>query len=896
MKIHFYLRFHTEFGQQLQVTSNWVGAGSELKEVMQMNHLNNEFWHLTVDVSGIAANQFQYAYQLVTRDGELVKEWGEDRIILLQDKDSQDIQVIDTWNHAGEYENAFYTAPFANILLPKHAVKKAKQQKSPTHTFRVKAPLLHKNEVICITGVGPVLGEWDTEAPILFHVEGNWWTADLDLPKEGFPLTYKYGVYNIKNKSFVRFETGENRTLFGDATHNSKTLVHDGFVSLPNNHWRGAGIAIPVFSLRSKDSFGVGEFSDLALLADWADEVNMKLIQLLPINDTTATNTWTDSYPYAAISAFALHPIFINLEKVAGKKHADLIKPLKKKQKELNELTVVDYEEVLRIKIETLHQVFEAQKNDWPAEKDYSHFFEANKHWLVPYAAFCCLREKHNSADYTKWKLHSVYDADAIEKFVSPSLKHHDQIRFHYFVQYHLHLQLKEATSYAHKKGIIVKGDIPIGIYRYSCDAWMAPDLYRMDQQAGAPPDDFAIKGQNWGFPTYNWSKMQEDGFTWWKQRFAQMSTYFDAFRIDHILGFFRIWSIPLKSVEGIMGHFEPAIPVYANEFQQRNIWFEYYRYTRPFINDQVLWDKFGNLTLGVQNTFLDDTGFGQYSFKSNFDTQRKIEAWFELQEKNEENEGIRQGLYDLHANVILFEVEGSNRQQFHFRFGMESTSSFQALEWDTQQGLKELYVNYFFRRQDVFWMKEAMQKLPALKASTNMLICGEDLGMVPDCVPDVMKKLGILSLEIQRMPKDPAKEFFHPNDAPYLSVVTPSTHDMSTIRGWWEEDRAKTQRFFNNELGQWGDAPLHCEAWINKSIIIQHLYSPAMWSIFQLQDLFGTDEKIRREDAAEERINVPSIAKHYWRYRMHMTLEELLKEKGYNHEVKEYIKASGRG
>ncbi|MEJ7769427.1 MAG: 4-alpha-glucanotransferase, partial [Chitinophagaceae bacterium] len=202
---------------------------------------------------------------------------------------------------------------------------------------------------------------------------------------------------------------------------------------------------------------------------------------------------------------------------------------------------------------------------------------------------------------------------------------------------------------------------------------------------------------------------------------------------------------------------------------------------------------------------------------------------------------------------------------------------------------------NYFYHRQDEYWRKEAMKKLPALKASTNMLICGEDLGMVPGCVPEVMHQLGLLSLEIQRMPKNPGREFFHPNDAPYLSVVMPSTHDMSTIRGWWQEDPVKTQRFFSNELGQWGDAPVASEPWINRAVIIQHLYSPAMWAIFQLQDLFGMSEKLCRDNPAEERINIPADPNHFWGYRMHFPLENLLKEKEFNTALKSYIHASGR-
>jgi 4-alpha-glucanotransferase len=439
-----------------------------------------------------------------------------------------------------------------------------------------------------------------------------------------------------------------------------------------------------------------------------------------------------------------------------------------------------------------------------------------------------------------------------------------------------------------------VKGDLPIGIYRYSCDAWVAPDLYIMNAQAGAPPDDFAIKGQNWGFPTYNWKKMQEDGFAWWRQRFEQMSKYFDAFRIDHILGFFRIWSIPMDAVEGILGKFVPAIPVHITELHQNWISFDYYRYCKPFINDAVLGEIFGSDAYYVRQNFINEY-HGALVLKEEFNTQRKVELHFNHQEQNDFNNKIKYGLFDVIRNIILIEEEGSQQQQFHFRINVDHTISFRYLDDHSKGRLKDLYFNYFYRRQDSFWKNEAMHKLPALKRSTNMLVCGEDLGMVPDCVPDVMNQLGMLSLEIQRMPKDPKIDFFHPADAPYMSVVTPSTHDMSTIRGWWEEDTAKTQRFYNNILGHWGGSPFYCEPWINREIIVQHLYSPAMWSIFQLQDILGISAKLRRNNPNDERINVPANPKHYWRYRMHISLEDLIKEKEFNTEFKGYITASGR-
>ena len=526
----------------------------------------------------------------------------------------------------------------------------------------------------------------------------------------------------------------------------------------------------------------------------------------------------------------------------------------------------------------------------------YKKYFQDNQHWLVPYAAFCYLRDQYGTVDFSKWPAYKKFNDADIKRLTDKNSDAYTEIGKHYFVQYNLHLQLLEATTYAHANGIILKGDIAIGVYRHGADAWQNPDLFHLDFQAGAPPDDFAVKGQNWGFPIYNWDAMRQDGFAWWKQRFEQMKDYFDAFRIDHILGFFRIWAIPMESIQGIMGHFVPSIPIHVNEFNSAGIWFDFERYTKPYITENVLWELFGYDNELVKSLFLKYNGFDSYSLLPEFKTQSLVEIYFQSLEKDNQHDKIKQGMFNLISNVIFFTQENSNGQQFHFRFGMENTSSFRNLDEKTQGQLKELYLNYFFQRQDDFWMKEALQKLPSLKRVTNMLICGEDLGLVPSCVPEVMRQMGLLSLEIQRMPKKSGNDFFHPNDAPYMSVVTPSTHDMSTIRGWWEEDRERIQKFYNHEMGQWGEAPQHCESWINKAIVLQHLYSPAMWSIFQLQDFFGIDELIRRDNPNDERINIPADPKHYWQYRMHITLEDLLLSNSFNDELKLMISDSGRG
>lgn len=901
-KIAFQLRYHTRIGENIFVTGDHSVLGdNDINKALPLHYLNEDYWfgELEIPEEQQLTKLISYKYFIRDEHGNINAELGSDKVIDPALYNVEEIRLIDSWSYAGYYENTFFTEPFKNVLLKDRLTPIAlKEPEVYTHTFRIKAPLLLKNQAIGLYGSVEELGKWDVSKPVLMSRKpgDDWWTVNLDLSSASYTITYKYGMYEVSSKEFVRLEGGTNRMVYGGANPNKLTILSDGFAVLPNSGFKGAGVAIPVFSLRSEESLGVGEFNDIKLLVDWAKHVGLKVIQILPVNDTIATHTWSDSYPYAAISAFALHPVFLHLPLVVLAENSSLLQELDSIKEELNLLNKVDYERALNTKLQFVKKIYGSQKQATFASEDFNSFFQENSHWLVPYAAFSYLRDEFGTPDFSRWPKYSQYNEEEIKQLaLSPSTVS-DEVGIHYFTQFHLHLQLKAATEYAHENGIIVKGDIPIGIYRNSSDAWQEPALYNMDKQAGAPPDDFAIKGQNWGFPTYNWQRMQQDGFAWWKKRFSQMRYYFDAFRIDHILGFFRIWSIPMHAVEGIMGTFVPALPVHINELHDRGIDMDIGRLTTPYINDGILWEIFGALNDKVKSEYLEITGNGHYALKPAFDTQRKVEAHFEGFTPGVESGKIKNGLFELISNVILFEAENSNKQQFHFRIAMENTPSFRYLDGWVQEKLKELYVNYFFRRQDHYWMEEAMHKLPELKRSTNMLICGEDLGMVPDCVPGVMKQLGILSLEIQRMPKDPTKEFFHPNDAPYLSVVTPSTHDMSTIRGWWEEDPSKTQRFYNHQLGKWGMAPTFCEPEINTAIVIQHLYSPAMWSIFQLQDLLGMDGSIRRNNPADERINVPANPKYYWQYRMHLSLEDLMKEDGFNNTLREYLTASGRG
>lgn len=895
MTIRFHLRFSTRYGQRLLVMGDHPSLGAmDPQAAIPMHYLTDQFWSADITLpEKTPPASIRYKYLLQETDGRLVEEWGSDRQ-LERVLEQPLLQTLDTWSHAGEFEQTFQTGPFRQILLPQRTVDKAPVPlQSPLTCFRIKAPLLPAGQSIRLIGTGAALGNWKETAARSMQWTGYWWEAFVDLSAEAEPVRYKYGVWNDHQNTWLHYEDGSDRTIPASMLDRSGIVyIHDGFARLPNNTWRGAGLSIPVFSIRTEKSFGVGEFADLPLLADWAKALGMKLIQILPINDTTAFHNWKDSYPYAGISAFALHPLYISLSAIAGEEQADLLKEWEAKRIELNQLPVVDYAAVMKTKWTLLRELYDRIGKSCLSSGGYKSYWKEQQHWLKPYCIFSYLRDQNQTADFSDWPSHNSYDPDACKPLLKAGTKSAKAIAFYGFVQYHLHLQLKQAVQYLHQQGIILKGDIPIGVNRHGCDAWVAPELYHMHWQAGAPPDDFTAIGQNWGFPTYNWQRMQADGFTWWRQRFQQMELYFDAFRIDHILGFFRIWSIPTHAVEGLLGRFVPAIPIRANEFAQRGIPFQAERYTQPYITDTYLSQLFAADAESVRDFFLEPAEMGTYSLRPAFATQRQIERFF--QQPNQWPVGTREKLYALVANVILFVEEGTE-PGYHFRISMEKTYSFSCLPAEIQHALRELYIDYFYKRQDDFWFREAMQKLPSLKSATNMLVCGEDLGMVPHCVPDVMQQLGILSLEIQRMPKDPHRRFFHPKDAPYLSVVTPSTHDMNTLRAWWEEDAERTRVFYQQELNQWGDPPQFCESWVNRAILEQHLQCPALWSIFQVQDLLGCSDRLRRQMPQEERINDPANPNQYWRYRMHLSLEKLLQEAPFNQEFSQTVQAAGR-
>lgn len=904
MRIHFELSINPlkELTKEAEIyliagTKN----GEERKLLMQRDKGNH--WYLEMEFSGARPFSLKYHYSWQLDERIQIPEENRRRIFKWRPGMPGIFYLMDSWNNPSEVQNTLLKSPFSKAFLHEKLHEKLKSQKpSPaafTHKFSVLVPLLEQGKSLCLLGNHSSLKHWDTRHPVLMKQEGNKWFAEVNIVHdENVPVEYKYGIYDNETRSFLTYEEGENRKfLLKKEKEPSCTLITDNFCRFLTHSWRGGGVSIPVFSLRSRESVGIGEFTDIKLLADWAEKTGLKILQLLPINDTTATKTWRDSYPYAAISAFALNPVYINLKKsgVFPAKHP-FEKKYNKAKERLNLLAEIDYESVLDFKWRYLKALYKIRKEEFLENKKFKNFFKQNKSWLQPYAVFCYLRDKFSTADYSRFGEFSVFDEERINHFSSEKQSWFDQIAIHYFIQFHLHLQLEDAVKYAHKKGIALKGDIPIGIYRYSVDAWMNPGQYSLDMQAGAPPDSFAVKGQNWKFPTYNWEVMASDGFSWWKNRLNHLSLYFDAIRFDHILGFFRIWQIPSDQVEGIMGYFAPSKPFSLSELEERGIAFDESRFCDPVITFQMLGEYFNHDASEVKKIFLQETDEENYKLKSEFSTQRQIEIFFK--EKDKVGKALpgywKQGLFDFISNVLFFRAD-KEKALFHPRFGMMETVSFLKLPGEQKLKLRRLHDDYFYQRHEKLWKEEALRKLPSLKENTDMLVCGEDLGMMPQSVPETMQFLGLLSLEVQRMPKQWGREFMDIAGVPYLSVITTGTHDMSTLRSWWEEDKARTQRFYNDVMHHYGTAPYFCEPWVVKEILLQHFRSNAMLAIIPMQDFLGISGAIRRENPHDERINIPANPEHYWRYRMHLSLEQILANDELNDAIREITYSSGR-
>lgn len=890
MTVQFNIKYKVMFGEQ--IVANIQTEEGELK--LPLETTDGERWVCDWCVES-PEKSYTYYYS-VEREGRAVKtEWLMIKHQL--DVNAKKAAVYTLYDHwKAMPEDAFlYSSAFTDCINHQAPQEMKPETGSKIVRLVVRAPQLRDGERLGVLGADKALGAWDVQKilPMTQHTY-NEWVADIDATHlEGSHLEFKFVAFrNAKNE--LLWETSMNRTVDLPEMKAGELVSYEldqAFFALYNR--KLAGTQVPVFSLRTRKSAGIGDFGDLKTMIDFVASTGQKVLQLLPINDTTITHTWTDSYPYSCISVFAIHPQYADLHALPELKDAKARAEAEKTRAELNALDKIDYEKVNDFKINYLRQIFNQEGEKMMKTAEYKAFFQASELWLVPYAQYSYLRDKNGTADFNQWPDHQVWDEAERKVLADPKTAAYKNVAFFYFVQFVLDRQMQEAHEHAKAKGVILKGDIPIGVNRNGCDVWTEPKYFNLNGQAGAPPDDFSANGQNWGLPTYNWFEMLKDGCQWWNRRFQNMARYFDAYRIDHVLGFFRIWEIPVHSVHGLLGQFAPALAMSREEIESYGLHFQEDRFTRPFITDWVLDRVFHERAGEVKEKYLDRLDDERYQMKPEVDTQRKVEALF-ADVTNEKELWLRDGLYALISDV-LFVRDHTNPGVFHPRISAQLDFIYESLYDNDKAAFNRLYNDYFYRRNNQFWYQEAMKKLPKLVQATRMLVCAEDLGMVPDCVPWVMDELKILSLELQSMPKDPSVKFGHLSRNPYRSVCTISSHDMPTLRMWWDENIQRTQEYYNTMLYRQGSAPHPLPGWLASDIISRHLTSPSMLCILSIQDWLATDEALRLPDADAERINIPANPKHYWRYRMHLNIEDLAADKRFVQNITEMISQSGR-
>ena len=884
MKLKFTIHYGTQWGENLVVVIAYRSQDNTEK-VRKLLMTTTDGWQWEMETSAIESRQhpitsFSYYYQVEDADGNVLRrEWDAVPRVYWFDSTKNYI-LADQWRDIPLQYHLYSNAYLTTQLLPQGEQTQALRVPlyRKTILFRVSAPQLQRGQSVAIVGSHPALGSWSPARYLRMEYLGRFdWLLSVNVDAIPLPIEYKYVIVDDETHSLVTWEEGDNRTTEELISSEQPVGIPDGTVlvaygenlRVKEHTWRAAGVVVPVFSLRSEHSFGVGDFGDLRRMVDWAVTTGMKFIQILPVNDTSVTHNWSDSYPYNIVSAFALHPQYLDLEALGTLKDKGKMTAYRRQQRELNALGYSDYEAVERVKDAYIRELFVERGKGVLDSKEFKTWFQENEDWLVPYA---------------QWVVKQGRVTDLAQV---------------YYVQYNLHLQLKAAADYAREKGVVIKGDVPIGVNRESAETELHPKLFHLKAQTGAPPDTFSQNGQNWGFPTYDWSekrKVSSEKLSlaeWFRRRCRWMEQYFDAIRIDHVLGFFRIWEIPEEAVFGLLGHFSPALPMTVGEIEYFGLPFRKDLFTRPFINDRVLERLFGIHAAYVKDHFLIPRGYGLYDLKAEYDTQKKVRKVFEG--KGDENSlWIRDGLYRLISGVLFLE-DPEQPEMYHPRIGVYNEPVYDALTAEEKDAFMRLYNNYYYQRHNFFWGANALKRLTESFGATRMLCCAEDLGMLPDCVPTVLDQLRILTLEIQSLPKESGYEFTHLDGNPYRSVATFSTHDMAPLRLWWEESPERTQRYYVSMLQKQGRAPDHLPAHLAEEIIARHLYCPSMLCLLSLQDWLAMDSELRSKHVREERINVPSDPYNRWKYRMHITIEQLLKADKYNNKVRTMIQRSKR-
>lgn len=857
-----------------------------------------------------------------------------------------EMEIRDEWRHT--QASIMSTSCFTKVIFaepsrePKAQIVGRIDIDSIIVRLTVDSSRVDKGHAMGVIGSSTSLGQWeDGKVTVMSGANYPIWEADIVVKRSQFPLEYRYVIVDGSKKVQAveqgddcrRLQLGSEMTLDAVAANEANDRSYDasssGLRSIVKNdelsvtkyplyksNWRGAGVALPVFGLRTNDGMGVGEFLDIKQVADWCSKTRMKVLQLLPITDTTCFWDERDSYPYSSISVVALHPMYLRVQAIKDIP-ANLKAEAEKEVKRFNDPKYftekqwdddlncelhrpVDYPNMINTKRKLMLKIYDAIGVQILDSADFKAFFKKSERWLRPYGVFCWLRDFFGTANHEEWGALGTgrVTKEKLVELSTPGSDLYKGVAFYWVMQYWLHVQLKEASTYCETKGVALKGDLPIGIDHDSVDAWFEPQFFNMDRKTGAPPDDYAQDGQNWGFPTYNWDEMEKDGFSWWRARLGAMEEYFHAYRIDHILGFFRIWQMPASTTGGLLGYFSPSLPLTRDELAREGF-NDLPRLTEPYVKKHIMERVFGHEWIRVKERYFQDVWADTFKFKNGLESETVLT---EIVRKEGSCIGSKQpkellaGLKSFINNVVLVkDIKDPNG--FHPRIECWKTASFQELDGGAQSKLRNMYQQYMYQRQEQFWADQSMRKLPAILDASRMLVCGEDLGMVPACVAGVLDKLGIMGLRIQRMPPDNAGtgKFGRPDTYPYMSVCTPSCHDMSTVAGWWEEDQGRRQHFWSEVLQRPGDAPNRFTDEVAVMVFKQHVWAPSCWAIFPIQDLLAMEHSLANSDPKTDQINYPPNPAHYWRWRCKASMEDILRNNNLNDKIKAIVKEAGR-
>ena len=473
MTLIFNIEYRTSWGEEVRVLGSIPELGNnQPNKATPLHTVDGIHWTAEVDIQIPGNGSVEYSYHIY-RDGRTIRtEWNSlPRILHVADNPKKVYRIEDCWKNLPE-QQYFYTSAFTESLLAHRERSAAPKSYKKGLLIKAYAPCIDSDHCLALCGNQKALGDWNPDkAALMSDIDFPEWQVEVDAGKISFPLEYKFVLYNKKERRAVAWENNPNRYMADPQIAANETLaVGDRYVYFNLPAWKGSGVAVPVFSLRSEKSFGVGDFGDLKRMIDWAVATNQKAVQILPINDTTMTHTWTDSYPYSSISIYAFHPMYADLKQLGSLKDKKVMAEFNKRQKELNALPAVDYEAVNKTKWEYFHLIFKQEGEKVLASDAFRNFYEANKEWLQPYAVFSYLRDAYKTPNFREWPKYATYDAKEIETLCRPDSADYPHIAIYYYIQFNLHRQLLAATEHARANGVVLKGDIPIGISRNSVE------------------------------------------------------------------------------------------------------------------------------------------------------------------------------------------------------------------------------------------------------------------------------------------------------------------------------------------------------------------------------------------------------------------------------------------